>query len=560
MRRVRSGTTPTIAFRALNGSSAVTGKETGDWTVQGSQGGGSFTNWLTPVTTEIGNGWYYLIFDEMNTVEADEFYTDVVIRMSVSGADDTYIQIQVYQEHGPTTWYVDSGATGDGTGYDWPNAFTTISAAVTAASDGDTIYLKRDTTFTENVIVSKQLHIKSEQYLSGNIKPASGIGLVINARNCILEGLRVQTDDTVQPALDLNADQCTLIDCRFESEGIAVDATSCNFIEAKQCGFSSDRIAMQATSAIAFTFIDCWFQVIGDYTASDVDFIAYNGFSGGGSNGDYHPVHHYFRNCSFSCSRSNVSALNRETTAFKLEGFALFDNCNLYAESTNATHDGNVYCAYIGDAQEAGVAQFNNCAFEASTSGGGLDIDVQTENSASSVVLNHCKYTELGTNVQDNTKILTDLLSPANIITALLATDVSSEATASTIGLALHHLLDTSASTGVFSSASLANVPINEATIAKEVTKYQGSQLTIASASTTTTLNVTAETNIDATHLENALLITNMAGKRRAITRIDTVTGTAPSLTLTVSPALPETPSTSDTFIVGPKYLTSGDL
>jgi hypothetical protein len=42
------------------------------------------------------------------------------------------------------SWYVWSGAGGAGTGADWANAFTTVSAALTAGSAGDTYYVASD--------------------------------------------------------------------------------------------------------------------------------------------------------------------------------------------------------------------------------------------------------------------------------------------------------------------------------------------------------------------------------------------------------------------------------
>jgi hypothetical protein len=41
-------------------------------------------------------------------------------------------------------WYVYSGAAGTGTGANWANAKTTLSAAATAAADGDTAYVAHD--------------------------------------------------------------------------------------------------------------------------------------------------------------------------------------------------------------------------------------------------------------------------------------------------------------------------------------------------------------------------------------------------------------------------------
>lgn len=42
------------------------------------------------------------------------------------------------------SWYIRSGAAGAGTGADWANAFTTLAAAITASTAGDTFYVAAD--------------------------------------------------------------------------------------------------------------------------------------------------------------------------------------------------------------------------------------------------------------------------------------------------------------------------------------------------------------------------------------------------------------------------------
>lgn len=83
--------------------------------------------------------------------------------------------------------------------------------------------------------------------------------------------------------------------------------------------------------------------------------------------------------------------------------------------------------------------------------------------------------------------------------------------------------------------------------------------LTISATSTTSSLVVTAPTGIDATHLDNAILITTSLDRVKAFTRVTNVSGTGP-FTLTITPALPETPIVGDTFALGPLYINSGAL
>lgn len=90
--------------------------------------------------------------------------------------------------------------------------------------------------------------------------------------------------------------------------------------------------------------------------------------------------------------------------------------------------------------------------------------------------------------------------------------------------------------------------------------QMQGSILTIESGSSATVLVVTAEAGLLAVNLDNAAVITNTIGRVKSFARVTNVTGTAPDLTLDITPALPETPQVGDTFIVGPLYLDTAAL
>jgi len=79
---------------------------------------------------------------------------------------------------GPKTWYVDDSGGAD---------FTTIQAAVNAATDGDTIIV-RDGTYPENVVVAKRLVIRSENLHGATVNPASGKIFTVEVSNVTIEG------------------------------------------------------------------------------------------------------------------------------------------------------------------------------------------------------------------------------------------------------------------------------------------------------------------------------------------------------------------------------------
>ncbi len=83
---------------------------------------------------------------------------------------------------GPKTWYVDDSGGAD---------FTTIQAAVNAATDGDTIIV-RDGTYPENVVVGKSLTIQSENGRDATtVQAGSSVGFTITASHVTIHGFTI---------------------------------------------------------------------------------------------------------------------------------------------------------------------------------------------------------------------------------------------------------------------------------------------------------------------------------------------------------------------------------
>lgn len=81
-----------------------------------------------------------------------------------------------------------------------------------------------------------------------------------------------------------------------------------------------------------------------------------------------------------------------------------------------------------------------------------------------------------------------------------------------------------------------------------------GLNLTTTGTPTTTSIPVSDATDLSATQLDDALVLHLESG---SYSRVTGVSGTAPALTLTVSPAFPTAPAASDTLVVFGKYLAS---
>lgn len=90
--------------------------------------------------------------------------------------------------------------------------------------------------------------------------------------------------------------------------------------------------------------------------------------------------------------------------------------------------------------------------------------------------------------------------------------------------------------------------------IPANVVKAAGIPLTATGTPTTTSIPVSDATDLSGTQLTNALILHLASG---ATSRITNVTGTAPALTFTISPALPTAPAADDDVVVFGKYLAS---
>ncbi len=120
-----------------------------------------------------------------------------------------------------STWYVDASGNGD---------FTTIQAAVTAASSGDTIIVK-DGTYTENVDVDKSLEIRSENGADLAIVQASNPSddvFCVTAQNVTINGFTASgattMDNNAGIKIASSGGFCTITNnkCNGNSTGISV--------------------------------------------------------------------------------------------------------------------------------------------------------------------------------------------------------------------------------------------------------------------------------------------------------------------------------------------------
>jgi len=171
----------------------------------------------------------YTVTEGNINIVADVFTTagDYAIAVQATGYSDATVTQTIVEIVGPSTWYVDGSGGAD---------FTSIQAAVTAASDGDTIMVK-DGTYTENVVVDKSLVIQSENGADLTIVQAAVTTSDVfeaKAGNVTIDGFTVSgassTDKSGIAISGTSSGHCTIINnqCTGNSLGIAIKGLSSN--------------------------------------------------------------------------------------------------------------------------------------------------------------------------------------------------------------------------------------------------------------------------------------------------------------------------------------------
>src|SRR3989304_1579693 len=167
----------------------------------------------------------------------------------------------MYQLDSSHVWHVAKSGSDGNSGHagQYPvnlanNAKLTIGAAISAASDGDTIIVWPGT-YVENVVLNKQLYLVG----AGNrysiiINPASGIGILISASGCRVGSISaISSNDS---GINVNNHKAQLINCYAEGiTGIANNHKSYWF--AKNCYGKGKKYGIDLSDGYNIQIIDC---------------------------------------------------------------------------------------------------------------------------------------------------------------------------------------------------------------------------------------------------------------------------------------------------------------
>jgi hypothetical protein len=160
--------------------------------------------------------------------------------------------------------YVDAGATGDGSGSDWPNACTTLTAGLTAAATSDSVWVK-SATYVENITLKEGVKLYGGFPAAGSptfedrnwtihesvIQAATNLPLVDCSEGATIDGF-VLTGPVVE-CVDVSAAiaNCTIsggrwrggIYCRYSSSSVTNCVIAGNSGPGISCEFASPMIS-----------------------------------------------------------------------------------------------------------------------------------------------------------------------------------------------------------------------------------------------------------------------------------------------------------------------------
>ena len=338
------------------------------------------------------------------------------------------VAIQIALPHSMAdTKCVDSGATGTNSGScdsDWVNAYTSLKTALTNASSGHAIWVKKGT-YTPGTSRTSTFQMKDgvDVYggFAGNEDPAEfdladrdftanpttlscEIGGGQFSDNCyhVVTGSRTGREITGHFTLDgftvssANADATTWP--HKNGAGFTtytLNAQSAGTATVANCIFTNNK----ARIAVGFyvlragvDFVDCLF----DSNEAFGNSITGSGGAGGLVSGQYSTNVSSFTNCVFSNNRSTGSSTYGNGAGVALtENDTAFENCLFYENSTNGGNGGAVSIrTTAAPGASSASPTFINCTFadnDAGTGdGGGFHIDQQSGAPAIDVTITNC--------------------------------------------------------------------------------------------------------------------------------------------------------------------------
>lgn len=364
------------------------------------------------------------------------------VQLCVNGAaiDPAYVEVEMVGSiH---EWHV--AKNGNDTthgGHSEEDSFLTIAAAVTAAADGDMIYIWPGT-YAESVdldTANKGLHLKGMGVNFLCKIYVSNADAVTCESNTTLENLYVRalgSSGTPQSVVASSKYNINLINCWLYSQYDAFYPTGSYYFRAKDCIFQCKYDAVNLNDTHDFIFDNCIFISDGTH-ATDVPtsgIVATTSVGG------------VFNNCVFlSTKPGSTTDVVRCVYGSGVEW--VFNNCTLRAYNADADDVGVVYGIH---AVGGSLITLNNCVIHTVSVSAAANYDIY--NNASTVVVGTCRY--------DTTKVFGTITN----VNSGLSADVNAQADTALSDIKLDHLIAVADNDDVVNNSIIAKIVSKSAT------------------------------------------------------------------------------------------------
>lgn len=271
-----------------------------------------------------------------------------------------------------SSWYVAKTGNDSNDGSSEAEAKLTISAMVTASSDGDAIYIGAGD-YDETVdldTANKSITLDGVDKTACIVRTGSGEKGIVIEDNTIIKNLTVSTTSKTTGSMGVYGDTKTnlvIADCDIFGAYDGVRLDDCSEIRIRNCDISSNWDGLNLTRSTLANINNCQFSTDGAYSVPQYG----SGVVIAGGSGN--TVNVIFANCSSETSKSGTWAYY--ISGFYVQGNALLFLNNCSSEGTlNSTIGTTVSGVKTNGANS--VAAVNNCIINTSVVDAGAAYDL----------------------------------------------------------------------------------------------------------------------------------------------------------------------------------------
>lgn len=357
---------------------------------------------------------------------------------SLVGGSDS-LKTKLVQQHTPNggkIWYVNASASGDGTGYNPTDAFTTIAAGEAAMSDFDTLVIAAGT-YTEQVTFDKDnttiigaggtaTEIKIDAAASsGNYQAlrirgdnVTAIGIYANSQKVATSGVGIDIDGTTGVTID----SCVGYG---PADGL-YGANSKNAV-IRNSRFTSSYDGGNMIDAQQFLIENCLFETDGSWTTSNQNTRGLIATANATSINDA-VTSGTIRNTDFVSRKSQTTTNGKDVVGLAVSGAGVkVENCRVVCECDQAGFTGEMFGITAGyhNLTETitfpGVVNVTGTTIELTNAGSATPYGLKTFDAASHLYYSDVRFS--GIDTSDGGAIVETALKPTSAGRTLDVTD-----------------------------------------------------------------------------------------------------------------------------------------